>query len=218
MKINIFKNHPRVLWYADWSLEVKYMACAISKGLAYIITLYTITSLHCSLGLGENINGKNVLNTTSLYRKKIGWIPELERHYQFFVSSILEWDIFCHPLFLPLICTMYIWHTLSKSILVFLFESWLFVILVLYKVTCRFMQYEKESKKNGRSEEIKMGVFGIVWSKTTCTEGQNSEVKRAGEGRRPSATPLPPSMPHIIFFVFRQQWATTVRFVNNKKN
>ena len=47
-----------------------------------------------------------------------------------------------------------------------------------------------------------MGVFGIVCSKTTCTKGQNSGVKRAGKGRRPSATPLPLSMPHIHSFVF----------------
>ena len=36
-------------------------------------------------------------------------------------------------------------------------------------------------------------------------------VHQVGEGRRPLATKFSTSMPHIIFFVFRQLWATTVQ-------
>ena len=32
----------------------------------------------------------------------------------------------------------------------------------------------------------------------------------AGEGRRPWATTISPSVPHISFFLFRQPWATTI--------
>ena len=35
-------------------------------------------------------------------------------------------------------------------------------------------------------------------------------VWRAGEGRRPWATTISPSVPHISFFLFRQPWATTI--------
>ena len=35
-------------------------------------------------------------------------------------------------------------------------------------------------------------------------------ILRAGEGRRPWATTISPSGPHISFFLFRQPWATTI--------
>ena len=43
----MFRNNPRAQSTVIYrlSLEVKYMACTISKGLAYIITLYTKTLL-----------------------------------------------------------------------------------------------------------------------------------------------------------------------------
>ena len=38
----------------------------------------------------------------------------------------------------------------------------------------------------------------------------NVLLLRAGEGRRPWATIISPSVPHISFFVYRQPWATTI--------
>ena len=35
-------------------------------------------------------------------------------------------------------------------------------------------------------------------------------VHRAGKGRRPWATTISPSVPHISFFLFRQPWTTTI--------
>ena len=43
--MNIFINHHWVLLCTDWPLTVEYMAWTLGKGLVYIITLYTITSL-----------------------------------------------------------------------------------------------------------------------------------------------------------------------------
>ena len=62
----LFNFSKKWEWNTDWPLVVKYMTCTISKGLAYIITLYTITSL-------ENTNLMCIITfniTLQLYRTK----------------------------------------------------------------------------------------------------------------------------------------------------
>ena len=45
----------------------------------------------------------------------------------------------------------------------------------------------------------------------TCLENLPS-IKRAGKGRRPWASTISSSGPHISFFLFRQPWATTISY------
>ena len=49
-----------------------------------------------------------------------------------------------------------------------------------------------------------------IFLRIRIQEAKILRLQRAGEGRRPWATTISPSVPHISFFLFRQPWVTTI--------